>query len=1244
MINEKELLISGKSYINKDFGTVFPEQIDIFKKLTNKYDPETSNESDPGIVLLKTNAFVTDKILYNVDKNALENFMPSCTQESSMRKLCDRMGYSMKYYLSSATNIYFNYIGDVFTSNSTASYFIIPKFTTLSDAEGLVNFVTLKDAYIYKDIQNTTIEALQGDIKELQIADSNIIQLENIDSNNRIYFSESMVAENGVFVTSIDNKEEEWKQTSNLNLIEPNKKFFKFGFDSENMWPYLEFPEDIASLIGSGLNIKYLITNGVNGNVRANYITKIVNTDAFTVYTASDREISTDNGKLTVSFNNDENNKSLVIRNISASIGGANPETIDEAYNNFKRTIGTFDTLVTCRDYANAIYNLYDSDDVYPVVSNCQVGDRRDDINYGNKIITLDEYGTCFKYGNSNVSAYDLCLYPLNAITTYSLETYLNSFKPKLNTTYIENSIEIAKTTSHDYKSLLSSDIYAIKNYYNLDVKLTTTYKVNDYERLDIIQKVYYALIKKFNAREVDYGEEIPYETILNTIKNADERIQYVNLPEPVLSTYFLTTTQGEHNIYSVSGINNYIKILAKNILAGKISLFDTDTTFSYEFNQEDGNFLSQLSSVDTEVEINKDEIVSTEGYPLKKNEVIQFVGPSLVTVTPYSYGILYNFKSGTGISSGDIAVKEGTEYQLQSGDELTVRYTQSGDDTPTIVKYTHSTAVNIIKPVGFDLRVTPDTHTPTSGTTTYDGVEYMMIQSNQEIDTRKLNEQSLESSYYCYWIRNNEGNTLFTANDAIAGGEYETMLRDGEYFFFKKSPKDSFISLSSGTVLKIPNSIALISKLVSRVDEDGKVVNGLKIVELTDVLTKGDSIIPWESIAFNSEDNLSIKETTILTLTEGNSLKIVDNSPSSISWTKLNNSPKEIPQDVEIRYTIEGKTKKLSQYSFDYWKAHSRLDINAGPNKSQTLGANQRITFHGYKGTAETVTSVISDLPLTTGSSFNLNSSVQLVGGENVLASSYDIVNNKPIFPLTVYAYQNIGSDISTYRNESGFLSASVNNTEIKLNNIQDITSGLHLPLEKECVLTIFYNWFEGDLPKIKVIKNDVPGNYIKYFGDNDSSHFTNEITLKKGINVIQFRGIQNENENSTDYADTLVFSSVSGAKGALDIGKLTYYNGFNPALGLQTLVDNNTDISDVSVLEAQLLTQISSIDSENVFYYNMSIDNSKLIEFDDLTSPYAFYDYNNIANKFTISEIDLSSTGSVVDVVRSSRLQEKK
>ena len=98
MINENEFRISNESYTRKDFYQLYPEIVELFKSLSSNYQPDESNESDPGVVLLKLAAFLADKIDYNSDKKILEIFMTSATQEESMRKLCDMMGYNMKYY------------------------------------------------------------------------------------------------------------------------------------------------------------------------------------------------------------------------------------------------------------------------------------------------------------------------------------------------------------------------------------------------------------------------------------------------------------------------------------------------------------------------------------------------------------------------------------------------------------------------------------------------------------------------------------------------------------------------------------------------------------------------------------------------------------------------------------------------------------------------------------------------------------------------------------------------------------------------------------------------------------------------------------------------------------------------------------------------------------------------------------------------------------------------------------------
>ena len=78
-MTDNELQINNKSYTNKDFQTIYPELLDLVSKLTNKWTPMSSNESDPGVVLLKLGAILSDKNNYNIDKNVLETFPLSVT-------------------------------------------------------------------------------------------------------------------------------------------------------------------------------------------------------------------------------------------------------------------------------------------------------------------------------------------------------------------------------------------------------------------------------------------------------------------------------------------------------------------------------------------------------------------------------------------------------------------------------------------------------------------------------------------------------------------------------------------------------------------------------------------------------------------------------------------------------------------------------------------------------------------------------------------------------------------------------------------------------------------------------------------------------------------------------------------------------------------------------------------------------------------------------------------------------------
>ena len=323
-----------------------------------------------------------------------------------------------------------------------------------------------------------------------------------------------------------------WDRVDNLSTEVPGTKCFKFGFDSVNNLPYIEFPKDIASLIGVGLDIKYIITRGSDGNIKANLLNKLYNTTDLTPFTVWTTDA--DKSKLPVVLSD------LVMTNNSASGNGKNPETIDEAYNNFKKVVGTFTTLVTSSDYANFIYRLVDSSNNFEV-SNVQVSDRRTDINYANTVVTFSEFGQ-FSVSNEDttkITPFDLCVYPLNSTNSnYDSASYYKSFKRKvIDSNYFNNRLDEVKTISHSMKKLDETDNYLYKNYYNLNARITTARKVTPSEASSIVGNIKLALYKNFNAREVDYGYEIPFDTILKVIQTADSRIKNVSLDEPKLTT-----------------------------------------------------------------------------------------------------------------------------------------------------------------------------------------------------------------------------------------------------------------------------------------------------------------------------------------------------------------------------------------------------------------------------------------------------------------------------------------------------------------------------------------------------------------------------------------------------------------------------------------------------------------------------------------------------------------------------------
>ena len=125
--------LSNLSYTNKDFQEIYPELLNYVKNISYKWDPTISNESDPGVLLLKLCAIIADKNNYYIDKNVLECFPLSVTQTSNARQLFEQLGYNMHWYRSAMTQIALKWNGEIVTTNP--NIYTIDRFTMVSDSK-----------------------------------------------------------------------------------------------------------------------------------------------------------------------------------------------------------------------------------------------------------------------------------------------------------------------------------------------------------------------------------------------------------------------------------------------------------------------------------------------------------------------------------------------------------------------------------------------------------------------------------------------------------------------------------------------------------------------------------------------------------------------------------------------------------------------------------------------------------------------------------------------------------------------------------------------------------------------------------------------------------------------------------------------------------------------------------------------------------------------------------------------------
>ena len=1218
MITEKDLNISNISYTNKDFTQIYPESIDLVKQLTNKWDIEHTNESDPGLVLVKLGAFNADKLNYNIDKNVLEDYVLSATQETSARKLYDMLGYNMRYYQAAVSKIYFTY-SDFSKDDGDYAFQFNPFETSFQNADGSIIYTLVQPLQVISTTQSNAI-VIQGQYNKLKILGEEKIQLYHLDSENRLFFPETMIAENGIIINGIWNGEDNpnaWHKVNNLNIQPKLSKVYKFGYSSEKQLPYIQFPEDISDLIEDGLEIGYIVTLGNSGNASANTITEFAGLTTTITDTKAPEGAS-------VRFDSQSSTYSLYNSGILTE--GKDPENLDEAYNSFKKTIGTFETLVTPRDYANYIYNT-------GLVSNVQVSDRRTDLNYSTRVISWNidsgtsRFETILKQtdnGTDAITAFDLCVYPFNPIKTYTLNSYNTSFTPLTSSIELEDSIGKAKAICHDFKHLNKDEVVALVNFITLNCKVFTTKKVNKLIQEEIISNIKLALYKTFNARGVDFGEEIPYESIYNTILTADSRIKDIMLDDPILNTKFMrepvreykdwgTTATGykftlsDNKGLTIQDLTLKDFIAYKNLLAGKIPYFTKLDAFDHKYGS--ANISSELPPVLENIKtIESGFTPAIDGgktITLRANEVIQLITPSYYNEKTYTYGIYYCcFEGDSQISLAEFANKIGLYKNAVV--ELPANY-------KILINYTNSSGNKIkrwLNP-GDKIRLDFDPATIDGlGTVelqdeeghTYSGY---MLEAKQNINRVDLRSLEITGKTPLFWILNED---------------YE-LIDDEEYLYLFKVTAPESGSIARATTRVLYDNEALIQKL-----DDGSLRifgPGTKI-ECKDghpekYYIKKSDIDAWNE-KYNTSDDLNVSlqnyaneipsiyfrdvdllfiEQSILTLTNKDSFKVSTGAtPVSTGIYEFNTQNPEDPDSAitpVFTYTIadsqiEGEKVYITEPNKSYIR--TVLDFNLGPDVPQELLANQyfKVYYRTSEEFWESATIFGNDYnPPILYSNFVINT----VGNKIylVITDYSQSEKGEEKYPYTIYSSKNADlSSLPTAVQEQ--INAGAEDIIIQGS---DFTSQLRLPvavqLTKPWYVTVYIS-----------SSNPEAQNKVKIYTDQNN----NEVIQKDGLTTLQISNL-----------DNLIIEPV----GTFGTEATDYIRLFMP------------QVSKLTVAGTGQLLGFNDFLPQN----NAQLSTNSLIETKDPTSAEALYDYNNIANMFTLSKIDFSTSS--IEIAYSSR-----
>lgn len=323
-------------YTHRDYESLRKDLISIIPSLTQKWT--STEESDPGIVLIKLISMLGDNLSYNMDKMALEMYLDSVTQRKNCRKILSLLGYKMHWYRSArVTATVRNMISVGNSADNGTNITLTPWETTFKS--GSLQYVMISEPG--ENTQNVFLPPL-GPSKSINLVEGVVNTARFKGSNlqkNRYYFTKSNIDESYIRLL-VDNGGalvERGVLVDNLYLVGDNDAvYFEFGVDEYDT-PYIELIDFWKSLVGENADfvVQYIVTNGSKGNITDNAFDLIQYGNGSVLY-----------------INNLTNNTENSLDPYNAP--GRDPQTPSDARKESANYVFTYDTLVSASDFEKA--------------------------------------------------------------------------------------------------------------------------------------------------------------------------------------------------------------------------------------------------------------------------------------------------------------------------------------------------------------------------------------------------------------------------------------------------------------------------------------------------------------------------------------------------------------------------------------------------------------------------------------------------------------------------------------------------------------------------------------------------------------------------------------------------------------------------------------------------------------------------------------------------------------------------